>query len=114
MYPVNHPDDIVVDKGIVHGEQRSIPPEIPVQLGQRGGGHGDNRRTVFGSVLNETDGALSGKVFRSLLLLGIALAHAHAGADYHIAHPDGGQNFFVSVIHSCLLLPMLGFKLNPL
>ena len=112
--PVNHTNDIVVDKGVVHGEQRSIPPEIPVQLCKGGGGHGDNGCAIFGRVLNETDGALSGEVLRSLLLLRVALAHAHAGADYHIAHPNGGQDFFVSVIHSSLLLPMLGFELNPL
>lgn len=114
VYPVDHADHIVVDKGIVHGEQRRVAPEIPIQLGQRGGWHGDDGRTVFGGILNEADGALGGEVLRALLLLGVALAHAHAGADHHIAHPNGGQNFFVSMIHSCLLLPMLGFKLNPL
>ena len=97
--PVDHADHIVVDKGVVHGEQRRVAPQVPVQLRQGGGGHGDDGGAVFGRVLNEADGTLGGVVLRALLLLGVALGHAEAGPDDDVADANGGQNLFVLVIH---------------
>lgn len=97
--PVDHPNHIVVDKGVVHGEQGRVAPEVPVQLRQGGRGHGDDRRAVLRGILNEADGAFRRVVLRALLLLGVALAHAHAGTDDDIAHPNGRQDVFVPVVH---------------